>query len=561
MVDRIPGLALARSYRRQDLARDLVAGVVLATMLVPQGMAYAELTGLPAETGLYTTVAALIGYAVFGPNRVLVLGPDSSLAPIIAAVVLPLAAGDSARAVALAAALSLITGLICVLAGYAHLGTITELFSKPVRIGYLNGIAAVVLISQIPKALGFSIEADSTLDSLAVTWEGIAAGQTVTAALMTSALSLVVIFLARRIWPGAPGVLAAVILSLLAVAVFDLTGVVDTVGGLPAGLPRIELPGVVMADLGPLLVGALAVAVVSFADTGALSTATSIKAGTRSDPNAEAKALGAANLLSGLVQGFPSSASSSRTAVALSVGSRTQLTGLVAAAAVAALLVWSPNLLSNLPSATLAAIVISAAILLFDWEAVRWLWRVRRSEFLLSLGAFLGVVLIGVLEGLLIAVLLSLGNFIRRAWHPHSAELVRVPGLKGYHDRERHPEGRVIPGLLLLRFDAPLFFANAPTFARRLEENLEIADRPLSRVIVVGDAITDIDTTGAEILTDLLENLARRGVDFGFAGLKGAIKDRLRSYGLYDRIGDQNFFPTVGSSVAAHSDAESDESG
>jgi high affinity sulfate transporter 1 len=556
MVDRIPGVALARNYRRQDLTRDLVAGVVLATMLVPQGMAYAELTGLPPETGLYTTIAALIGYAVFGPNRVLILGPDSSLAPVIAAVVLPLAAGDTGEAVVLASALGLATGLVCLLAGYIRLGAVTELLSKPVRIGYLNGIAVVVLVSQIPKALGFSIEADSTIDALSDTWQGIVAGETVMAALLTSLLSLSVILVARRIWPGAPGVLSAVVLSLLAVAIFDLTGALETVGALPPGLPRLVLPSIDGSALGSLLVGALAVALVSFADTGALSTATAIKSGTRSDPNAEAKALGASNLLAGLFQGFPSSASSSRTAVAISVGSRTQLTGLVAAAAVVVLLVWAPNLFSDLPSATLAAIVISAALVLFDWEAVRWLWRVRRSEFLLSLGAFLGVVLIGVLEGLLIAVLLSLANFIRRAWHPHSAELVRVPDLKGYHDRERHPEGAVIPGLLILRFDAPLFFANAPTFARRLQEHLEPSNRPLQQVLVVGDAITDIDTTGAEILTDILGDLERRGLGFCFAGLKGPIKDRLRSYGLYDRIGEENFFPTVGSAVAAYREDE-----
>jgi MFS superfamily sulfate permease-like transporter len=214
-----------------------------------------------------------------------------------------------------------------------------------------------------------------------------------------------------------------------------------------------------------------------------------------------------------------------------------------------------PDLLSDLPSATLAAIVISAAVVLFDWDAVRWLWKVRRSEFFLSLGAFLGVVLVGVLEGLLIAVILSLANFIRKAWHPHSAELVRVPGLKGYHDRERHPEGSEIPGLLILRFDAPLFFANAPTFARRLHEQLSETTRPLTRLIVVGDAMTDIDTTGAEILTGILDDLDRRGLGFGFAGLKGTVKDRLKGYGLYERIGEGNFFPTVGSAVAAHREA------
>ncbi|HLF61993.1 MAG TPA: SulP family inorganic anion transporter [Acidimicrobiia bacterium] len=549
---RIPGVALARSYRREDLARDLTAGVVLAAMLVPQGMAYAELTGLPPQTGLYTTVAALLAYAVFGTNRVLILGPDSSLAPIVAAIVLPLAAGDAGSAIVLASALSLLTGLVCLGAGYARLGVVTELLSKPVRIGYLNGIAVVVLISQLPKALGFSVDADSTISTLVATFKAVVSGETVLAALMFSALSLLLIQITRRLWPGAPGVFVAVIGSLAGMALFDLAGVVETVGALPQGAPRLVFPRVGIGDLGALTVGAFGVALISFADTSALSNAMALRSGSRSTPNSEAKALGASNILSGLFQGFPTSASSSRTAVALSVGSRTQLTGIVAAVGVLALLVWAPGLLADLPSATLAAIVIAASFVIFDGTAFRWLWSVRRSEFLLSLGAFLGVVIIGVLEGILIAVVLSLANFIRRAWHPHSAELVRVHGLKGYHDRARHPDGMMIPGLLILRFDSPLFFANAPTFGRRLHYLLEEASRPLECVLVAGDAITDVDTTGAEVLVGVLDDLEKRGLTFAFAGLKGPVKDRLRAYGLYDRIGEANFFPTVGSAVRAH---------
>jgi high affinity sulfate transporter 1 len=552
LLRRIPGVALARSYRRKDLARDLTAGLVLATMLVPQGMAYAELTGLPAVTGLYTTVAALIAYAVFGTNRVLVLGPDSSLAPIVAAIVLPLAAGDPTTAVVLASALSLITGLICLIAGYARLGVVTELLSKPVRIGYLNGIAVVVLVSQLPKALGFSVSADTTLSTLAATFEAVVNGEIVVAAMVFSILTIVLIQVARKLWPGAPGILVAVIGSLAGMALFDLSGVVETVGALPQGAPAFVFPGVDVDDLRALTVGAFGVALISFADTGALSSAMALRSGGRSTPNSEAKALGAANILSGLFQGFSTSASSSRTAVAVSLGSKTQLTGVVAAVGVLAMLVWAPGLLADLPSATLAAIVISASFIIFDGTAVRWLWSVRRSEFLLSLGSFLGVVLIGVLEGILIAVVLSLANFIRRAWHPHSAELVRVHGLKGYHDRARHPEGKTIPGLLILRFDAPMFFANAPTFGRLLHDLMEAASRPINRVLVAGAAITDIDTTGAEVLVGVLDDLDQRGLSFAFAGLKGPVKDRLKAYGLYDRIGEANFFPTIGSAVNAH---------
>ena len=550
LIGRVPGVAMVRNYRREDLNKDLIAALVLATMLVPQGMAYAELTGLPAVTGLYTTIAALFAYAIFGPNRILILGPDSSLAPIIAVVILPLAAGDMVTAVALASALSLLTGLVCIGAGYARLGVITELLSKPVRVGYLNGIAVVVFVSQLPKALGFSVDANTTVATFVETVRAIFNGEVIVQALMISLVSVVIIQVMRILWPGSPGVLVAAVVSIAIFKLVDLD--VATVGPLPEGIPRPGLPGIDLDMLGPLMVGALAVALVSFTDTGALSTATALRSGERVDPNSEIKALGAANILSGLFQGFATSASSSRTAVAMSVGSRTQLTGFVAAILVTAMLIWAPSLLADLPSATLAAIVISASFVLFDGKTVGWLFRVRRSEFLLSLGAFLGVVFVGILEGIAIAVLLSLANFVRRAWMPHSTELVRVRGLKGYHDRERHPEGWQIPGLLIVRFDAPLFFANAPRFGRRLQHFVQTVDRPIDRVLVAGYAITDIDTTGAEILSDVLDDLDARGLSFGFAELKGQVKDRLRSYGLYDRIGDENFFPTLGTAVKAH---------
>ena len=365
-----------------------------------------------------------------------------------------------------------------------------------------------------------------------------------------SGVSVLIIQGMRFARPGSPGVLVAAVVSIVMVVAFGLD--VATVGPLPEGIPAPGLPGIDLEMLGPLTIGAFAVALVSFTDTGALSTATSLKSGVRVDPNSEIKALGAANILSGLFQGFATSASSSRTAVAMSVGSRTQLTGFVAALLVTALLIWVPGLLADLPSATLAAIVISASFVLFDGKTVRWLFHVRTSEFFLTIGAFLGVVLVGILEGIAIAVFLSLANFVRRAWMPHSTELVRVEGLKGYHDKERHPEGWQIPGLLIVRFDAPLFFANAPRFGRRLQGFVHDAGRPIDRVVVAGYAMTDIDTTGAEILTDVLEDLDAMGLTFGFAELKGTVKDRLRSYGLYDRIGDSNFFPTLGTAVKAH---------
>lgn len=552
IIDRIPIAATLRDYDAEQARPDVVAGLVLAAMLVPQGMAYAELTGLPAITGVYTTIAALLAYAVFGPNRRLVLGPDSSLAPVIAAVILPLAAGDAATAVVLASAMSILAGLVCIAAGKLNLGTITELLSKPIRVGYLNGIAVLIFTSQLPKALGFSVEAESTVELAVGTVEAVLGAEVGGVALVLSAASLAAILLLNRVSPWRPGVLVAAVGSIAAVGTFDLAARgVGTVGDVPAGLPPFTLPIVGLDVVPTLLGGAVAVALVSFADTGALSTATALSAGERVDPDSEIKALGAANVLSGLLQGFATSASSSRTAVAMAVGSRTQVTGLVAAASVMLLMVAAPGAISLMPAPTLAAIVLSASFALFDLDGWRWLLRVRRSEFLLSLATALAVLTVGVLEGLGVAIALSLMNFVRRAWRPHSTELGKVAGIAGYHDRARYPDARVTDGLLLLRYDAPLFFANAPDFGRVLQATLRETERRIDRVVVVGNAITDIDSTGAEILVNVLEDLERQDVTFAFAGLKDPVKDRLRDYGLYEQIGDGNFFPNTISAVEA----------
>ena len=549
----MPVVSMLKSYRRSYIRPDLVAGLVLATMLLPQGMAYAELTGLPAVTGIYTTIAALVGYSLFGPSRQLVLGPDSSLAPVIAVVVLPLASGDATTAIMLASALSILTGLVCVAAGYIRLGVVTELLSKPIRIGYLNGIAVLIFISQVPKALGFSVDVGAPFDFLVESARSIIAGKAVLAPFLLALAGVAVIVVLNRVSRLRPGVVVAAAVSIAAVAFFDMADLgVEVVGNIPLGLPALTLPLVGVDVLPALVVGALAVTLVSFADTGALSTATALKAGEHVDPNSEIKALGASNLLSGLFQGFPTSASSSRTAVAMAVGSRTQLTGLIAAAGVIFIIVAVPGVVSLMPSATLAAIVMTASFTLFDWKGWKWLLKVRRSEFLLSLSTSLAVLLFGVLEGIGVAVLLSLANFLRKEWRPHSTELGDVEGVPGYHDRSRHPDAEPIDGLLMIRYDAPLFFANAPDFGRRLTEMLSTADRPIERVLVVGNAITDIDSTGAEVLSDVLEDLEAKGLAFAFAGLKGPVKDRLRDYGLYDRIGDDSFFPNTISAVASH---------
>ncbi len=550
----MPGIGLAASYRRAWLGPDLAAGLVLTALLVPQGMAYAELAGLPAVTGLYTTVLCLAAYAVFGPSRILVLGPDSSLAPLIAAAVLPLAVAGE-EAVELAAFLALLVGGLCIITGIARLGTITELLSKPVRVGYINGIALFVLVSQLPKLFGFSTDADGFLPELGAFLDALFDGATEPTALGLGLGSLAIILGLRRVSRAIPGVLIATVAATVAVAMFDLAADgVAVVGSLPSGLPLPSVPTVAWGDASRLALAALGVALVAFADTAALSTTFAAKLGDDVDPNQEIAALGAANVAAGLFSGFPMSASSSRTTVADAVGSKSQLTGVVGAAAIVALLVFADDLLADLPSATLAAIVIAASFTLFDVDEMRWLWRVRRSEFLLSAGALLGVTLIGVLEGVVVAVALSLGNFVRRAWRPHDAVLGRVAGQKGYHDMARHDDATMPPGLVIFRFDAPLFFANAQHFVRRVADVVR-GDGRARWVVVAAEPMTDVDTTAAESMMRLLDELEQRGIRLVFAEMKGPVKDRLRAYGLYERLGDDRFFPTLGTAVAAYIDA------
>jgi high affinity sulfate transporter 1 len=546
----VPGLRTLREYQRSWLPNDLVAGLVLTALLVPVGMGYAQAAGLPPITGLYATIVPLVAYAIFGPSRVMVLGPDSSLAAVIAAVILPLGGDDPETAVALAGALSILTGLIIVLAGVARLGFVTELLSRPVQLGYLAGIAVTILVGQLPRLCGFSIDGRGLLTEIRDFVQGVAGGQVNRASLAVGVTGIVVILVLRRFWRTVPGVMVAVLVGIAAVAMFDLDEEgVKVIGVLPQGLPAFAFPAVELADLGALFSGALGIALVAVADTTVLSQSLAAQRNEEVDPDEELRALGAANLAAGLFQGFAISSSASRTPVAVSAGARSQLTPLVGAAAIALLLVFAPGLLRDLPLPMLAAIVITAAIGLIDVAGVRHLYRVRSAEFVLWLAAFLGVALLGVLVGIFVAILLSLGDFVRRAWRPHDAVLGREDELKGYHDIDRHPSARLIPGLLLYRFDAPLFFANAGYFRRRVRHLVADATHPVRWVVVAAEPITDIDTTAADTLHELLAELRQEHVTLAFAELKGPVKDLLRRYGLFDAVGADRFFPTVGTAV------------
>ncbi len=550
---RIPGVRMMRGYRLSQLPGDAMAAIAVTALMIPHGMAYAELAGVPAVTGLYTTVAAVLAYALLGPSRTLLLGPDSALAPLIAAAIaLVISDGDPVEAVAIAGVLALMTGGLCALVGALRFGYVAELLSRPVQIGYLNGLAIVMVASQLSKLCGFDSGGETVPEYLDGFISGVADGAVNRWALGLGLASLGVIGVMARWWRRVPGVLVAVIGSTLAVELFDLTARgVPVVGTIPGGFPTPSIPEVGWDSLPTLLLAALGLTWVTLTDTTALSRGLAAHGGERVNPNSEIMALGAANISAGFFQGFPVSASTSRTTTARASGGRSQMVGVISAVLIVLLLAVGSGLVESLPLTALAAVVIAAAIHLFDMKQLVWLAHARRSEFLLCIAATTGVVLVGVLNGILIAVALSLGNFIRRLWRPYDAVLGRVRNRRGYHDVRRNPDARVVPGLLLFRFDAPIFFANAEHFARRVRQAIDEYGQPVNRVVITAEPITDIDTSGALVLEQLLDDLDAEGIELGFAELKGPIKDRLDDYGLATRALEFSD-PTVGKSVSRY---------
>src|SRR3954453_15594522 len=548
-----PGLRGFRGYRRAWVRKDRMAGVVLTALLVPQGMAYAELAGLPSITGLYTSITCLLAYAVFGPSRILVLGPDSSLGPMIAATILPLlaAGGDPDRAIALASMLALMTAAVMIIAGVTGLGFVAELLSKPTMIGYMNGLALTILVGQLPKLLGFSVDADGLIGEIAAFVRGITQGEVVPAAVAVGIGGILVILIFQRWWPKVPAVLVMVVLAIgfSSLLHLDEHGV-SLVGVLPAGFPPLTFPAIAWSDVGPLVAGALAIALVSLADTISTASAFAERTGQEVRGNQEMVGIGAANLAAGLFQGFPVSTSASRTAVAERAGARTQLTGVTGAVLIVVLIVALPGLFRNLPQPALAAVVITASLSLADLPGTVRLWKQRRVEFTLSVVAFAGVALLGVLPGIGIAVGLSILNVFRRAWRPYQTTLGLVEDLPGFHDVRSYPAARLLPGLVLYRFDAPLFFANAKTFRDEIVA-IARADPPPQWIVVAAEPITDVDTTAADNLFDLDHLLDSRDQSLIFAGLKDPVRRKIDGYGLTAKIEPAHLFPTVEAAVAS----------
>ncbi len=543
----VPGLAALKGYRRGWLAKDVVAGLVLSALLVPQGMAYAELAGLPPITGLYTSILCLLGYAVFGPSRILVLGPDSSLGPMIAATIAPLvlADGDPARAVALASMLAVMVGVLMTGAGLAGFGFVADLLSKPTQIGYMNGLALTIVVGQLPKLFGFSVDADGLIKETSGFVSGLTSGEVNHTAATIGLLSLAGILLLQRLLPRVPAVLVAVVLASVAVNMWDLgADGVDTIGVLPSGFPPFTIPSAHWSDLPLLFVGALGIALVALADTMSTASSFAARRGEGVNGNQEMVGIGVANIAAGFFQGFPVSTSGSRTAVAEQSGSKSQLTGVVGAATIALILILAPWLMQYVPQPTLGAVVIAAALSLADIAATQRLWHQRRMEFGLSMLAFLGVALLGVLPGILIAVALSILNVFRRMWWPHQTSLGRVAAEPGLHDIDQHPDAQLLPGLVVFRFDAPLIFANARTFNERVRAL--VADRPdVQWVLVAAEPITDVDTTAADMLQQLDGWLNDQGISLVFAELKDPVRAKIERYELTKTINPEHFYPTL----------------
>ena len=546
----LPGLRTLREYELAWLRHDIVAGLVLTTMLVPAGIAYAVASGVSGIYGLYATIIPLLAYAIFGPSRILVLGPDSALASVILAVVLPLAAGDPARAIAIASAMAVVSGLVCIAAGLAKLGFVTELLSKPIRYGYMNGIAFTVLLSQLPKLFGFSVKAEGPVRMIQGFLEGVWDGRTSLPTLAVGAGTLVLILLLQRV-PRVPAVLVGVVAATLVTGVFDLSSRagISVLGPLPQGLPLPSLPLIGVNDIAPVLLGGLTVALVAFADTSVLSRVYAARMRSPVDPNQEMVGLGAANLAAGFFQGFPISSSSSRTPVAEAAGARTQLTGVVGALAIAVLLIAAPNLLKNLPNTALAAVVIASAIGLIEVTDLRRIYRIQRWECWLSIVCFAGVAVFGAIPGITLAIVASVIEFLWDGWRPHSAVLGRVPRVKGYHDITRYPDARQVPGLVLFRWDAPLFFANAELFERRVLDAVAASPTPVRRVVVAAEPVTSVDVTAGDVVAELDDRLRAAGIELAFAEMKDPVKDKLRRFGLLERFGAESFYPTVGAAV------------
>lgn len=545
-----PGYGVLRGYRREWLRGDVLGGITVAAYLIPQVMAYAEVAGLPAVAGLWAIVPPLLVYAVLGSSRVLSVGPESTTALMTALAVAPLAAGDPARYAALASALAIIAGLICV-AGFAlRLGFVAGLLSRPVLVGYMAGVAVLMVVSQLGKVTGLRIEGDTPLAEIAYAARHLPALHLPT--LLLAAAVVVALFAMRRFLPRWPGPLLAMLGAAAVVAAAGLRERgVDVVGAVPAGLPRPGLPDLTGLEWSPMLAAAAAVAVVGYSDNVLTARAFAAKRRESIDANQELLALGAANIGSGLLRGFPVSSSGSRTVLGDSMGAKTQGYSLVAFAMILATMFLFGPVLAAFPKAALGGVVVYAAVRLVDLPEFARLARFRTTELVLALTTTATVAVFDVLTGIGVAVALSVLDLLRRIATPHDAVLGYVPGLAGMHDIDDYPHIHQVPGLVVYRYDAPIFFANAENFRRRALAAIDGAEQPVYWFVLNSEANVTLDLTGIDVLEELRRELDSRGVVFALARVKQDEMDQLAAAGFDDAVGRGRIFPTLPTAVQA----------
>jgi high affinity sulfate transporter 1 len=547
----VPGVGVLVGYRRSWLRGDLVAGLGVAAYLVPQVMAYAGVAGLPPVTGLWAIVGTLLVYALIGSSRQLSVGPESTTALMTAAAIGPLAAGAPGRYAALAAGLALLVGLVCLVAWTLRMGFLAELLSRPVLIGYLAGVAIIMIIGQLGRVTGVRAAGGTPVGELA---DFVAhAGRVHWPTLALAAATLVALTVGTRVLPRAPVPLVVVVAAALAVAVLHLRELgLAVIGEVPRGVPVPAWPALSARELFGLAPAALGVTVVAYTDNVLTGRAFARRSEDTPDANQELLALGTANAAAAVLHGFAVSSSGSRTAIADSLGARSQLYSLVTLGTVVVVLVAGGGLLAGFPVAALGALVVWAAAKLIEGREFRRLAGFRRSELVLALATTAGVLVVDILYGVLVAVGLSLLDVLRRVARPHDGVLGYVTGVAGMHDIDDYPQATQVPGLVVYRYDSPLFFANAENFRRRALAAVAGAPQPVEWLLLNAEANVQVDLTSLEALDGLRTELKRRGIVLALARVKVELADDLRRAGVLERIGADRVFPTLPTAVAGY---------
>ena len=549
----IPGLALIKGFSPALLRTELVVAVTVFAVLVPSAMAYGDLAGVTPVAGLYVALGALVGYALFGTSRQLIMGPEATTAIMTAAAVAPLAGGDPVRYAALAALAALLVGVLALLARVARLGFITDFLSKPILVGYIFGTTLIVIGSQLGKMFGIKLESDEFFQQVAELISRLDETDLLTFAI--GVVSMATLLIIRRVNRALPGPLIVVVVAIVVSVIFDLEARgIAVVGAVPAGLPQVAIPAVSVQDIFALLPAALAITILIYADEVLTARVFAAKHGQKIDANQEFIAIGMANIGAGLLTGFPAATSGSRTVVSDQMGGKSQWVGLIAAALTVVFLLFFTPLLAPLPTVVLGAIIIVASLGLLDVAAFRFLRRVRPAEFWLAVVTAFGVLTVGILQGILVAVVLSLVNVIYHISRPHDALLDDVDThggtvYRGVADKET---ALTEPGLIVYRFDAPLVFANAAFFTERLEMLIANAGPGLRCVILDAEAISDFDSTAAEALENVDADLERLGVELWIARANEPLRDLLTATGLMQRLGAEHIYPSVRAAVMAY---------